>query len=205
MSGRALHAELTAVRALVADGLAEVGDAAGAGQVWLRSACTRLTALDGALVEAAGMMAAPVWVAAVTVVTFGVVALSAAAAGALGLGAAGVLAVCGLALLGTLAAGPWAGRRVRLLLGRRRLGPPPVPARGAVALAEVPERLLRARVRLVSAALRQAGAGRWTVPHLRRAIRTDPVIRRLAHADLLLCQAVDCLERHLGELRKDLP
>ncbi|GAA0436314.1 hypothetical protein Aca07nite_16900 [Actinoplanes capillaceus] len=205
MSGRPLHAELTAVRALVADGLAEVGDAAGAGQVWLRSACTRLTSLDGVLIEAAGMIATPVWVVAVTAVTFVVVVLSAAVAEALGLGVAGVLAVSGTALLGTLATGPWAGRRVRVALGRRRLGPAPSPVRGAATLTEVPEHLLRARVRLVSAALRRAGADHWTAPHLRRAIRTDPVVRRLAHADLLLCQAIDCLDRHLGDLRKDMP
>ncbi len=51
----------------------------------------------------------------------------------------------------------------------------------------------------MSVALRRAGVDDWTVPALRRAIRTDPVIRRLAHADQLLCQAIDCVERHLGE------
>ncbi|MBO3735966.1 hypothetical protein [Actinoplanes flavus] len=204
MSGRALHAELTAVRALVAEGLAGVGDAAGAGQVWLRSACTRLTSLDGVLVEAAGVVATPVWVVAVSAVTFAVVVLSAAVAGMLGLGVTGALALPGTALLGALAAGPWAARRVHIALGRRRLGPVPSPAPGAATLTEVSEQLLRARVRLVSAALRRAGADHWTVPHLRRAMRTDPVVRRLAHADLLLCQAIDCLDRYLGDLRKDL-
>jgi hypothetical protein len=78
MSGRALPADLAAVRALVADGLAEMGDAGGTGQVWIRSACARLTTLDGVLTEAAGVLAAPVQVAAVTVATFLVVAGSAA-------------------------------------------------------------------------------------------------------------------------------
>jgi hypothetical protein len=228
MSARALPAELAAVRALVADGLAEIGDAGDAGQVWIRSATARLTALDGVLAEAAGVLAAPTRVIAVTLVTFLVVAGSAALAGAIGLGSGGILVVTGTALLIAFIVTRWAGRHVRTLIGRRRLAraaarPSPVPAPSPAAggelgqptpshgsagtpgtgLAGVPDRLLRARVRLVSAALRQAGAGSWSAPELRRAIRTDPVVRRLAHADQLLCQAVDCVERHLGDLRKD--
>jgi hypothetical protein len=230
MSGRALPADLAAVRALVADGLAEMGDAGGTGQVWIRSACARLTTLDGVLTEAAGVLAAPVQVAAVTVATFLVVAGSAAFASALGLTGGGILAVSGLALLLLLAAVPYTGRRVLILVGRRRLAlaavsparrpamaslPAPSPSdqpvrespmlgrRPEAGLVRATDRLLRARVRLVSAALRQAGAGNWTAQRLRRAIGTDPVIRRLAHADQLLCQAVDCLERHLVDQRKD--
>jgi hypothetical protein len=267
MSVRALPAELAAVRALVADGLAEIGDAGDTGQVWIRSATARLTALDGVLTEAAGVLAAPVQVIAVTVATFLVVAGSAAVSGALGLGSGGVLAVSGAALLITFMAGPRVSRHVYTLVGRRRLAlaaarmsPSPgrtapsdaAPARNAetgpagaaetglagvagpglagaagpglagaagpglagaagtglagvagTGLAGVPDRLLRARVRLVSAALRHVGAGSWSTPELRRAIRTDPVVRRLAEADQLLCQAVDCVERHLGDLRKD--
>ncbi|GIE27037.1 hypothetical protein Ait01nite_000820 [Actinoplanes italicus] len=219
MSGRALPAELAAVRALVADGLAEMGEVGDAGQVWIRSASARLTALDGVLTEAAGVLAAPVQVAAVTMATFLVVAGSAALAGALGFSGGGVLAFTGAAVLIMFAALPYAGRRVFGLVGRRRLArsaavpahrsarpAPPGPAivrHPEAALAQASDRLLRARVRLVSAALRRAGADDWTTPGLRRAIRTDPVIRRLAHADQLLCQAVDCLERHLGDQRKD--
>jgi hypothetical protein len=248
MSVRALPAELAAVRALVADGLAEIGDAGDTGQVWIRSATARLTALDGVLTEAAGVLAAPVQVIAVTVATFLVVAGSAAVSGALGLGSGGVLAVSGAALLITFMAGPRVSRHVYTLVGRRRLtlaaarmspspgrtapsddaparntetgpariadagvaGPGLARAAGAgltgaagTGLAGVPDRLLRARVRLVSAALRHVGAGSWSAPELRRAIRTDPVVRRLAEADQLLCQAVDCVERHLGDLRKD--
>jgi hypothetical protein len=247
MSGRALPAELAAVRALVADGLTEIGDAGDAGQVWIRSASARLTALDGVLAEAAGVLAAPVQIAAVTAATFLVVAGSAAVAAALGFGSGGVLAISGIALLLVLVSTPYAGRHAFILIGRRRLAraaasprtrralpspadlsagaapsPPPRSSadpspyslagsspstgfdrRSEAGTERTVEGLLRARVRLVSAGLRQAGADNWAAPRLRRAIRTDPVIRRLAHADQLLCQAVDCFERHLGDQRKD--
>jgi hypothetical protein len=241
MSARPLPAELAAVRALVADGLAEIGDAGDTGQVWLRSATARLTAFDQVVTEAAGVLAAPTRLILVTLATFLVVAGSAALAGALGLGSGGTLALSGTTLLIMFATLPWAGRHVYTLTGRRRLARAAArptraaarPARAAAHLARaadrparaadrlsprpvratppeaglagVPDRLLQARVRLVSAALRQAGAGNWSAPELRRAIRTDPVVRRLAHADQLLCQAVDCVERHLGDLRKDSP
>ncbi|MFC4068167.1 hypothetical protein [Actinoplanes subglobosus] len=294
MSLRALHAELAVVRALAADGLAEIGDAGGTGQVWLRTAAARLTAFDGVLAEAAGVLAAPVQVLVLTVVTFLVVAGSAALAGTLGLSGGGILTAAGAALLLAAAAVPFATRRLYTLIGRRRTAatsgttnatgiaavttgttnataavttgtttatgtgtttgtgtftataiaadasgtavtvhfrhPSPgrpahpasgrvpaqgwVPAQGRVpapgrvgngeaGLAGVPDRLMRARVRLVSAALRHVGTAGWDTPQLRRAIRTDPMVRRLAHADQLLCQAVDCIERHLGDLRKD--
>jgi hypothetical protein len=227
MSARPLPAELAAVRALVADGLAEIGDAGDTGQVWLRSATARLTAFDQVVTEAAGVLAAPTRLILVTLATFLVVAGSAALAGALGLGSGGTLALSGTTLLIMFATIPWAGRHAYTLTGRRRLARAAArparaaarPARAAARLslrpvratspeadlAVVPDRLLQARVRLVSAALRQAGAGNWSAPELRRAIRTDPVVRRLAHADQLLCQAVDCVERHLGDLRKDSP
>ncbi|BEL12068.1 hypothetical protein Q0Z83_102590 [Actinoplanes sichuanensis] len=205
MSVRALSTELAAVRVMVADGLAEIGDAGDAGQVWLRSATARLTAFDGVLTEAAGVLAGPTRVLVLTLATFLLVAGSTALAGALGLGTGGVLALAGGTLLIAAAAAPWASRHVYSLIGRRRLSrttPGPAAEAGPAGL---PERLSRARVRLVSAALRQAGAGNWSAPELRRAIRTDPVVRRLAYADQLLCQAVDCVERHLGDLRKDSP
>ncbi|MBG0560100.1 hypothetical protein [Actinoplanes aureus] len=213
MSVRALHAELNAVRALVGDGLAEVTGAAGdPGQFWIRSACARLTALDGVLVEAAGGLATPVIAAAATVVSFGAVALSAALAQAAGLSGIAVLVVVGLVLVTLLGAASRMSRRLRVALGRRRLdraGTPPLGARphdasAHVGLIVVPDALLRARVRLVSATLRQAGSRHWTVPELRTAARTDP-LRRLAHADLLLCQAIDCLERYLDDLAKEWP
>ncbi|MDI6103178.1 hypothetical protein QLQ12_31680 [Actinoplanes sp. NEAU-A12] len=252
MSGRALHAELAAVRALVAGARAGITETEDTGQVWIRTACARLNALDGLLAEAAGVPAAPVRVAALTVMTFLVVAGPAALATAMGLGGAGVLVASGLALVIGAAAMPSAGCRVFALVGRRRLALTPRPAALAPepadapelaspprppnppdlanpptstdpprptdipdlanpptpadvpGLADVPDALLHARVRLVSAALRHVGADSWTAPQLRRAIRTDPVTRRLAHADQLLCQAIDCVERCLGDRRKDL-
>jgi hypothetical protein len=214
MSVRALHAELNAVRALVADGLAEVNGAAGdPGQFWIRSACLRLTAVDAALIEAAGTVALPLRVAAGSIVSFGAVALCAAGARAAGLGATGMLVVSALAMTTLLIAASLVDRRLRTALGRRRLdraGQPALPPRPAEAsprsgLIVVPESLERARVRLVSAALRQVGAARWTVPELRLAARSEPTVRRLAHADLLLCQAIDCLERYLDDLAKGWP
>jgi hypothetical protein len=239
MSARALSAELAAVRALVADGLAEIGDAGDTGQVWIRSATARLTALDGVLTEAAGVLATPARVIALTIATFLVVTGSATLAGHLALTPAGTLAVSAAALLIMSAALPRASRYGYRWLGRRRLAraaerlhrpsPSTGPATGGPAgtaapgaqppghgLTDppghdtrplehgMPERLLRGRVRLVSAALRHVGADNWSAPELRRAIRTDPLVRRLAHADQLLCQAVDCVERHLGDLRKDV-
>ncbi|MEU8656648.1 hypothetical protein [Actinoplanes philippinensis] len=253
MAVRALSTELAAIRALVADGLGEIGDAGDTGQVWLRSAAARLAVFDGVITEAAGVLAGPVRVIVVTVAVFAVVAGSAALASALGIG---TLIGVGVALVILFAALPRAAREVYTVIGRRRLARTPLPrpsrpsAAGpaaapspspsvdpsvtasspspisppaaflpgyppstaspagggpevAAGLAGVPDRLLRARVRLVSAALRQVGADSWTAPELRRAIRTDPVVRRLALADQLLCQAVDCVERHLGDLRKD--
>lgn len=204
MSGRALQAELAAVRALVADGLAGIGESSDTGQIWIRTAHARLTAVDRLLAEAAGVPAVPVRVAALTVVTFLVVAGPATLATTTGLGAGAVLTVSGLALAIWFAALPWAGRRVFALLGRRRIALSPRPPAPAPVPAEVPDTLLRARVRLVSAALRHVGADSWTAPQLRRAIRTDPVTGRLAQADQLLCQAIDCVERCLGDVRKDI-
>lgn len=262
MSVRALHAELTAVRALVSDGLA-AAVTADVGQFWVRSACARLTSADELLVEAAGVLTAPVRTGLATLLAVPAITLAASAAQAAGLGTTGMLVVTGLVLLALLAATPWADRRLRIGVGRRRLAragaaarmprpegrtgttdrtpadtpastraetadrqqaagpgrqqaaagdPEPVGAAGRVPagtprlpLAGVPESLLRARVRLVSATLRQAGSGRWSTPELHHAARTDPVVRRLAAADLLLCQAVDCLERYFDDLAKGWP
>jgi hypothetical protein len=214
MPGPALHAELNAVRALVSHGLAEVSTATEIGQFWIRSACARLTAVDAVLTEAAGVVATPVQALAIGAVSFGAVLLTATAAQAAGLGTTGTLLAAALILIVLAAVTPWAGRRIRMALGRRRLARLPMPAvpgrtprtpavvaRGP-ALIIVPESLPHARVRLVSAILRHVGSGRWSSPELLRAARTDPVTRRLAEADLLLCQAVDCLERYVDDLAK---
>lgn len=54
--------------------------------------------------------------------------------------------------------------------------------------------LLRARVRLVSAALRQVPPKRWRVGRLARLAADDRSVGRIADADLLLCQAIDFIE-----------
>ncbi|WP_433296355.1 hypothetical protein ACQP2F_38185 [Actinoplanes sp. CA-030573] len=59
---------------------------------------------------------------------------------------------------------------------------------------EVVDVLLRARVRLVSSALRQVPSRYWQAAHLAGLARNDPSINRISHADLLLCQAIDFLE-----------
>lgn len=224
MPGTALYAELAAVRTMVADGLSGIGEAGDTGRIRMRSVSARLAAFDSAVTEAAGVLTAPVRVLAVTLVTFPVAAGAATLAAAAGLGAAGVLLLAATVLLAVLAVSPWAARRARTVLGHHRLrraahphaaarshtvahfhaaGSAEAEERESVRLAAVAERLVRARVRLVSAALRHAGSENWTVARLRPALRTDPVVRRLADADQLLCQAVDCIERHLDDLRKD--
>ncbi|WP_229069172.1 hypothetical protein [Actinoplanes sp. DH11] len=207
MLGTALHTELTAVRALVSHGLTEVSDAGDIGQFWIRSACTRLSAADAVLVEAAGVVAGPVQAVVAAAVAAGAVLLSATAARAAGLGTAGVLIIAALILVALAAAAPTAGRWARTAVGRRRLARVPVPAVPGhtprwPGLIVVPETLLHARVRLVSTILRRAGSGRWGAAELRVVADADPVVRHLAEADLLLCQAVDCLERYLDDLAK---
>ncbi|GAA1605091.1 hypothetical protein [Actinoplanes couchii] len=243
MSGRVPYAELNAVRALVADTLAELTAAGDISHLWIRAACTRLSALDAALTEAAGVLAAPVQVLAATTVTFLLVFLSTTVGSAVGLSTAGLVVTAAVTVLLTAAVTPWVSRRTAAALGRHRLSRSPLPhgierphlgtgrladpglrfpsgtndeahgkgriggSRGPLTgdragpgPAAIPDRLLDARVRLVSVAMRQAGPADWSAPLLRRAIRTDPVIRRLARADQLLCQAVDCVERHLDDL-----
>jgi len=43
--------------------------------------------------------------------------------------------------------------------------------------------------------LRRWGCRTLRGRRLRRALRGDPALARIAEADLLLCQAIDCLER----------
>ncbi|GAA4591150.1 hypothetical protein BJY16_000176 [Actinoplanes octamycinicus] len=210
---RALPAELGAVRALIAEGLAEVNRAADdPEQFWIRSAITRLAAADATLADllprrrpriaspaaslsrssAAAALSATVLVAAVT-------AGGAALARAAGAGPGGALTVGGTLLLLTLYLAGSVRRR------EPTPTPPPPPDTPGLGLIAVPPALDRARVRLVSAALRRAGPANWPVPALRRAVAADPVLDRLAHADLLLCQAIDCLDRYLDDLEKDWP
>ena len=196
---RALPAELDAVRALVADGLDQIARTADdLEQHWIRSACARLAEADAVLAEVVRGRSGLISLLGTTAVTFGVVAGAAALARLAGAGPAGTLVAVGLLLAAAL--------RLIPVPRRRRAGtsvPPTRPDTPGYGLTEVPEPLLRARVRLVSAALRRAGSANWRMPALRRAVAGDPVLDRLARADLLLCQAIDCLERYLDDLAKD--
>ncbi|KUL21769.1 hypothetical protein [Actinoplanes awajinensis] len=207
---RALPAELDAVRALLADGLAQITRSTDdLEQFWIRSACARLTETDAVLAEAATGGAGLISLLVTTAVSFGVVAGVAALARLAGAGAAGVLVASGVLLVTTLRLLP----ALRSVLARRSVAAaarhvvPTVPMRSfglaQYGFAEVPEPLVRARVQLVSATLRQAGSANWPLPALRLAVPADPVLARLAHADLLLCQAIDCLERYLDDLAKE--
>ncbi|GAA2856562.1 hypothetical protein Acy02nite_65630 [Actinoplanes cyaneus] len=197
---RALPAELGAVRAPIADGFDEVVREAGdLDQFWIRSACGRLAAADAELAGVLRRRPALIPVLITTVVTAAVVAGSATLARATGGGLlaaltfSGLLSIVALHLAGVL----------------RRRGTvsalPSPPDRPGPGLAEVPFALERARVRLVSAGLRRAGQANWRAPALRQAMSGDPVLGRLAVADLLLCQAIDCLERYLDDISKDWP
>ncbi|MEU4556899.1 hypothetical protein AB0F72_00785 [Actinoplanes sp. NPDC023936] len=198
MPGHALHAELNAVRALVSHGLAEVTSANEIGQFWVRSACARLAAIDAVLIEAAGAGARAL---ALGVASIGAALLAVSAARA---SVAGILIGAALLLVALAGVTPRAAHRARMAIGRRRLARLPMPVVPGHTLRRpgliiVPEALQHARVRLVSATLRHVGPDRWSAPELRLAARTDPVTQRLATADLLLCQALDCLERHLAD------
>ena len=74
---------------------------------------------------------------------------------------------------------------------------------GAGEIAAALEPLLRARVRLVSAALRQVDSRRWRSPYLSHLAAEHRSIARIAEADLLLCQAVNYLEIFLDEHTKE--
>ncbi|GIE84365.1 hypothetical protein [Actinoplanes regularis] len=195
---RAPYTDLGAVRALIADGFDEiVRTADDLDQFWIRSACGRLAAADAVLATVPGRRSGPVNVLITTVVTAGVAAGSAALARAAGGGLVVALVLAALLLAVAF--------QVTGLLRRREVAPvrpaaPKVPGPGLV---EVPLALERARVRLVSMGLRRAGRANWRVPALRRALSGDPALARIAEADLLLCQAIDCLERYLDDLSKD--
>jgi hypothetical protein len=85
-------------------------------------------------------------------------------------------------------------------LGASGLGASGLAADG---LAGALEPLLQARVRLVSAALRQVDSRRWRSPYLAHLAAEHRSIARIAEADRLLCQAVNYLEIYLDEHTKE--
>ncbi|AEV87877.1 hypothetical protein ACWT_6866 [Actinoplanes sp. SE50] len=196
---RALPAEVGAVRALIADGFAELTGNGDVEQVWIRSACGRLAAADAVLAALLPRRSALTSMLVNTAVTAVVVTLCAALATATKAPPAAVAMFSALVLAAAL--------HLATVLRRRGVPPdlPPLPDSPGSGLVAVPFALERARVQLVSAGLRHAGRANWHTPALHRAMTTDPVLARLADADLLLCQAIDCLERYLDDAGKDWP
>jgi hypothetical protein len=203
MSRRQLCGDLNGVRGLVADGLVRFEEIAdGSEEFWVVSSLVRVRGLDGMLVAAAGGLSAWSRTLISAVIAFPLLWAAAWAAGAIGLGAAWVIVATVVALGVAMPGLLWVTGRISRQVDSRRMGA--APRGGDVVkgdLDEVAEVLARARVRLVSTALRQVDKRRWTAEHLTRLARTDRVISRIADADLLLCQAVDFLEIHAVEQR----
>jgi hypothetical protein len=207
MSRRVLCGDLTAVRALVADGLARLDETVGGlDQFWVTSARSRLKSLDGMLVAAAGGLSG--WSRTLIGAALAFPVLWAVAAGARGLGFAPAWTIVTTTV--ALAAGTPGllalNNRLAGFVNRRRMAraaPAIQPSRVSVVgpgrLDEVPESLLAARVLLVAAALRQVDSRHWRVPYLVRLAGTDRSLSRIAEADLLLCQAIDYLEIYVAE------
>ena len=209
MPGRPSYAEINAVRALVSDGLSRLtGAVDDLEQFWIAAARTRLAQVDDLLVEAAGGIPAPVRVPATAIVWFGLVTVAATGAWAAGLGTAGTIVGTVLVALALTVVLPRLAARIASAANRRRLARSgatrqPAEADPATDLLALPEELLRARVRLVSIVLRRAGSRDWTAARMRRAVARDATVAALARADLLLCQAIDCLESYLDHLEKE--
>ena len=158
----------------------------------------RLEAVDAALVAAAGGVSEWAGRAVELLLAFGVSWGVAAAAGAIGFGTAWVIVTTVLVLLSVLTLAAKIGLRIGEALGPRRLARVRRPVRVGRGLTAVRDELLHARVRLVSAALRQVDSRRWQAPYLLWKVDDDRALRRIAHADLLLCQAIDHLEACLA-------
>ena len=227
MSRRQLYGDLSAVRALVADGLSHLDGTVGElDQYWLNSARARLRSVDGFLVAAAGGTSG--WtrtgISAVAMLLTG----WATAAGTIAVGFSPAWVIVTTVFVAALVDLPV--RKVTFpladALDRRRLARAAQPSRaglsadrlgpdglgaarlgaarlGADGLGAVLEPLLQARVRLVSAGLRQVDSRRWRSPYLAHLAAEHRSIRRIAEADVLLCQAIDYLEIYLDEHTKE--
>jgi hypothetical protein len=198
MSRRQLYQDLAAVRALVADGRDRLHESVGdLDQFWLNSARRRLESVDKFLIAAAGGLNGWARTAIGAAAMLVAAAATAVLAGALGFPAFWVVACSWV--VAVLVELPVRRRVARLApaVGRRRLDRAAAPRRTRE-LASLPEALVRARVRLVSTALRQAGSKHWRAAYLARAAADDPTMFWLSEADLLLCQAIDYLEQYLA-------
>jgi hypothetical protein len=203
MARRQLYRDLNDVRGLVADGLARLEEiSVGAEQYWVMSALARLRGMDGMLVSAAGGLSSWSRTLISAALAFPLLWAVAWGSGAIGAGPVWVIVLTvlslGLAMPGLL----WVTGRISRAVDRRRMGAaPPAGEAGKGDLDEITEVLVRARVRLVSAALRRVGSRRWDAAHLARLARTDRAISRITDTDVLLCQAIDFLEIHAAEQR----
>ena len=208
MSRRQLYGDLNAVRALVAGVLSHLDGAVGdLDQYWLNSARHRLRSADGFLVAAAGGITG--WtrtgISAVAMLLTG----WATAAGTTAAGFSPAWVIVTTVFVAALVDYPVRRATFPLAdaLDRRRLArtarplPAAKPGPGELDAALVPR--LLARVRLVSAALRQVDSRRWHSPYLAHLTAEHRSIRRIAEADLLLCQAIDFLEIYLDRHAKE--
>jgi hypothetical protein len=230
MSRRALYQDLAAVRGMVAAGRERVGEL---DEYWINSARVRLESVDEVLIAAAGglgpwtrttigagAMLAGAFVGAVitreAIVAWVLAAVVQLPARRWAARKAPAIARRRLEKAAQEAAGQAArqaaGQAARHSAGQaaERAGEETPGAAAAEAagdaggrLADLPELLARARVRLVSAALREAGSKHWEVPYLRRLMTVEPTMLWLAQADGLLCQSIDYLEEYLAAERKD--
>lgn len=198
MSRRQVCAELQAVRVLVAGGLErlERENAPGDAPYWVESARLRLHGLDGVLVSAAGGISA--WSRALVgaVIVFPLVWGTAAGARAIGFGSAWVIVTAVVVLVAATLPIAALTQRLSAAVDRRRMRRATARPRANPVSEkdEVIDVLLRARVRLVSSALRQVPSRYWRVAHLAGLATNDTSVNRISHADLLLCQAIDFLE-----------
>ncbi|GIF18228.1 hypothetical protein BJ973_008809 [Actinoplanes tereljensis] len=201
MARRQLYRDLNDVRGLVADALARLEEISGsAEEYWVRSALARVRGMDGMLVAASGGLSGWSRTLISAVLAFPLLWAVAWASAAIGAGSLWVIVITVLALGVAMPGLLWVtGRISRLVDGRRMGAGPRAGEAGKGDLDEVIEVLVRARVRLVSAALRQVGSRRWDAARLARLARTDRAINRIADADMLLCQAIDFLEIHAAE------
>jgi hypothetical protein len=202
MSRRQLYQDLAAVRGLVAAGRDSIG---GLDEYWINSARMRLGSIDELLIWAAGGLGGWTRTAIGAVAMLAGALLAGVVTTAIGLPVFWVVACSWVvAALAELPVRRWiAGNAVTI--ARRRLDrvAGPVEGKPAGGIAELPEVLTRARVRLVSTALREAGSKHWQVPYLRRAVTVEPALLWLSRADDLLCQSIDYLEEYLAADRED--
>ncbi len=201
-----LRADLAGVRFLIAAGRTQLDRQAGHQQdYWLDSARHRLGELDMLLIAATARMTDWVRAALAAVIAFVGVLAVAAGARAIGLPGGGTIAC---AILAMIVLSPMIIRltnRLEWYLESRRVRsarPDAVVPAAPGRLTEVPESLLLARTRLVSAILRQVRPADRRVPILTRRMTSEFTLIFLQDADLLLCQALDQLETHLEERRR---